>query len=198
MTKKQKKKKKEKEPWEIINNPRVGLSRISSHPGEAYFHLGEVFYKDGAGLYIIVDFKDPSIENKFISTLRLMGDEGVGGDRTVGKGHFEILNNNGEEIEINQPENSQNYVLLSLYYPDVNEISDLKDGYYEIIERKGYIYSPYSKTLRKKSIKMFKEGAVFPSFKKGKIVDITPEIFTKHKIYKYGLAFSVKGIKNED
>jgi CRISPR-associated protein Csm4 len=188
----------EKEPWEIINNPRVGLSRIASHPGEAYFHFGEVFYKENAGLYFIVDFKDPSIESKFISTLRLMGDEGIGGDRTVGKGHFEILNKDGEEIEINQPQNSQNYILLSLYHPDVNEISDLKEGYYEIIERKGYIYSPYSKTLRKKSVKMFKEGSVFPSFKKGNIIDITPEIFTKHKIYKYGLAFLVKGIKNED
>jgi len=206
-----------KEPWKIINNPRVGLSRISSHPGEAYFHFGEVFYKENAGLYFIVDFKDPSIESKFISTLRLMGDEGIGGDRTVGKGHFglmgdegiggdrtvgkghfEILNKDGEEIEINQPQNSQNYILLSLYHPDVNEISDLKEGYYEIIERKGYIYSPYSKTLRKKSLKMFKEGSVLPSFKKGKIVDITPEIFTKHKIYKYGLAFLVRGIKNED
>jgi CRISPR-associated protein Csm4 len=188
----------EKEPWEIINNPRVGLSRISSHPGEAYFHFGEVFYKENAGLYFIVDFKDQSIESKFISTLRLMGDEGIGGDRTVGKGHFEILNKDGEKIEINQPQNSQNYILLSLYHPDVNEISDLKEGYYEIIERKGYIYSPYSKTLRKKSLKMFKEGSVFPSFKKGNIIDITPEIFTKHKIYKYGLAFLVRGIKNED
>jgi len=187
-----------KEPWEIINNPRVGLSRISSHPGETYFHFGEVFYKENAGLYFIVDFKDPSIESKFISTLRLMGDEGIGGDRTVGKGHFDILKKDGEEIEINQPQNSQNYILLSLYHPDVNEISDLKEGYYEIIERKGYIYSPYSKTLRKKSLKMFKEGAVFPSLKKGRIVDITPEIFTKHRIYKYGLAFSIKGTKNED
>jgi len=187
--------KEDKEPWDIINNPRVGLSRISSHPGEAYFHFGEVFYKENAGLYFIVDFKDLSIESKFISTLRLMGDEGIGGDRTVGKGHFEILNKEGDKIEIKQPKNSQNYILLSLYYPDINEISDLKEGYYEIIEKRGYIYSPYSKTLRKKSLKMFKEGSVFPSFKKGKIVDITPEIFKKHKIYKYGLAFSVKGIK---
>ncbi|MGC8977608.1 MAG: type III-A CRISPR-associated RAMP protein Csm4 [Candidatus Ratteibacteria bacterium] len=183
--------------WDILENPRVGLSRLSSHPGESYFHFGEVFYKEDCGLFFLVEFKEKEIEKKFIPTLRLMQDEGIGGDRTVGKGHFEI--NGIEEIKINEPE-GKNCVILSLYYPTETEISDLKDGYYEIVERKGYIYSPYIKSLRRKSIKMFKEGSVFPGVKKGTLIDITPEIFNKHKIYRYGFAFyfKCKEVKNEN
>ncbi|MCX7916666.1 MAG: type III-A CRISPR-associated RAMP protein Csm4 [bacterium] len=191
-------------PYEIIINPRISVGRLSNSPGENYFHFGEVFYKnpndEKSGLFFLVDFKE-DIEKEFFTTLRLMVDEGIGGDRTVGKGHFkleEIIEN--IEFKLNNNNNNNQYqVNLSLYLPKEDEIKNLKDGYYEIIERKGYIYSPYCKSLRKKSVRMFKEGSVFPKDKIGKIIDITPEIFKNHKIYRYGLAFSLPcEVKNED
>ncbi|HOK56350.1 MAG TPA: type III-A CRISPR-associated RAMP protein Csm4 [bacterium] len=176
--------------YNIIENPRIGLSRLNTTPGENYFHFGEVFFEEGSGLFFVVDFKEPDFEKKFFATLRLMGDEGIGGDRSVGKGNFTI--DTIDKFEIQTPSESFGCIILSLYLPQENELKDLKDGYYEIIERKGYIFSPYTKSLRKKSIRMFIEGSVFPSMKKGKIADVTPtEIFQSHNVYRYGFAFSL-------
>lgn len=179
---------KKEKPYEVILNPRIAIGRLSNSPGENYFHFSEVFYKEGAGLFFIVDFKE-NIEKEFFTTIRLICDEGIGGDRTVGKGQFKL--ESIEDIEFNINENSKYQIILSLYLPKEDEIDDLKCGYYEIIERRGYIYSPYCKSLRRKSVRMFKEGSVFPKVKIGKIVDITPEIFKNHKVYRYGLAFSL-------
>lgn len=177
-----------KKPYEIYTNPRIAIGRLSSTPGENYFQFSEVFYENEAGLFFIVDFKE-DIEKEFFAVIRLMCDEGIGGDRTVGKGHFKIKKIEEIKFEIN--ENLKHQINLSLYLPQDDEIPDLKDGYYEIIERRGYIYSPYCKSLRKKSVRMFKEGSVFAKGKIGKIVDITPEIFKTHKVYRYGLALSL-------
>lgn len=170
-------------PWQIITTPRVGLSRLNNHPGDRYFHFGEVFYKENSGLFFLLDFKDDSLKKEFDAVFRLLGDEGIGGDRTVGKGFYEP---EFGQININLPD-CESVITLSLYSPSESELFDIKDGYYEIIERKGYIYSPYNQSLRRKSIRMFKEGSVFKTKKKGRIVDITPEIFNFHKIYRYGL-----------
>ncbi|MCM8826477.1 MAG: type III-A CRISPR-associated RAMP protein Csm4 [Candidatus Omnitrophica bacterium] len=177
-----------KKPYRIINTPRVSLNRLTNHPGEEFFHFGEVFYKDNSGLFFLVDFKDKEIEKEFNATLRIMADEGLGGDRTVGKGFFEIKEI--KDINFNFPSEHNGFLTLSLYSPKEDEIRDIRNGYYEIIERKGYISSPYGKNLRRKSIRVFKEGSVFPHLIKiGRLVDVTPEVFTEHKIYRYGLAF---------
>lgn len=174
-------------PYEIVVNPRISIDRLSNSPGENYFHFAEVFYKENSGLFFIVDFKDNSIEKEFMSTIRLLGDEGIGGDRTVGKGHYKIVSE--EEINFILPTDTKYQISLSLYLPKEDEIIDLQKGYYEIIERKGYIYSVHCKSLRRKSVRMFKEGSVFSKGKKGKIIDVTPEIYNTHRIYRYGLSF---------
>ncbi|MCM8779203.1 MAG: type III-A CRISPR-associated RAMP protein Csm4 [Candidatus Omnitrophica bacterium] len=189
----------EKIPYQIVNTPRVSLSRLTNHPGEEFFHFGEVFYKENSGLFFLVDFKDQTIITEFNATLRLMADEGIGGDRTVGKGLFEI--NEIKDINFNLPSDSNGFLTLSLYSPKEDEVSDIKNGYYEIIERRGYIFSPYRKNLRRKSIRMLKEGSVSLSYKVGRLGDVTPEAFTEHKIYRYGLAFMLPcklEIKDED
>jgi len=182
-------KERDKRPYETREVPRVGLNRLTNHPGENYFHFGEVYYREDSGLFFLIDFKDNSIKKEFKATLRLVADEGIGGDRTVGKGLFELINTN--EIDINIPQNADGIVSLSLYYPKEGELLDVEDSYYEIIERKGYIYSPYVQSLRRKSVRMFKEGSVFKTVKTGKIADVTPETFKIHRIYRYGLCFGL-------
>ncbi len=174
-------------PWKVMNTPRVGLSRWDAHPHDNFFHFGEVFFKDNSGLFFLTHFNDSSLEKEFTTTLRLLGDEGIGGDRTVGKGLFCLEE---DEMEIKIPE-SKAALTLSLYFPQENELNDIKNGFYEILERRGYIYSPFNRSLRKKTVRMFKEGSVFPNKKIGKVADVTPEIFTQHRVYRYGLAFNV-------
>ena len=180
---------KSNKPWKTADVPRVGLSRLTNHPGESYFHFGEVSYGKDSGLFFLIDFKDDALEREFKAAFNLMGDEGIGGDRSSGKGLFEKPQ--FEEIEFNLPD-TEGTVSLSLYYPQQDELTDIRNGYYELRERKGYIYSPYGQSLRRKSLRMFSEGSVFPGGKKGRIADLTPKAFEdKHRIYRYGLCFAL-------
>lgn len=186
-----------KNPYTIIDTPRIALSRFTNQPGENYFHFGEIFYNDNAGLFFLYILYDIKFEKRFISTIRLMCDEGIGGDRSSGKGFFEqpIF----DEIKIKVPDSS-NAITLSLYLPLPGELTDLDKSYYKIITRKGYIYSLQTQSLRKRSVRMFAEGSVFSSKKVGRLADVTPTIFKEHKIYRYGLAFTlpcILEVKNE-
>jgi len=169
-------------PWKITDVPRVGLSRLTNQPGENYFHFGEVSYGKDSGLFFLIDFKDNAFEREFKAAFNLMSDEGIGGDRSSGKGLFEKPQFEG--IEFNLPD-TKGTVSLSLYYPKQDELNDIGNGYYELMES-------YGQSLRRKSVRMFSEGSVFAANKKGGIEDVTPKAFEgKHRIYRYGLCFAL-------
>jgi len=178
-------------PWKINNVPRIALNRLTSHPGENFFHFGEVYYEKQAGLFVLVKINRPEWENKIKALFYLLSHEGVGGDRTCGKGILE----KPEFIQIELPEieNGDGIYCLSPYYPPDNERAGLAEGYYELEERKGYIFSPWGRSLRRRSIRLFVEGSVFPRDKerRGALVDVTPEAFKAHPVYRYGLLLSL-------
>ena len=179
----------EGKPWVIQSTPRIALNRLTNSPGENYFHFGEVFFNsEDSGLFFIVRFPDESFIKNFQSTLNLMADEGIGGDRTVGKGFFNVQ---CSDIELVTPKNTNSIITVSLVHPKDNEIFNLKDGYYEIMERRGYIFSYAGRSLRKKSVRMISEASVFPSNLTGDMVDLTPEIFKQHRVYRYGFCLSL-------
>ncbi|MGB9722135.1 MAG: type III-A CRISPR-associated RAMP protein Csm4 [bacterium] len=180
-------------PWSLDNVPRVSLNRYSNHPLEegGFFHFGEVFYHEDAELYFLIKYKDTNYRQRIESAFRLMCDEGIGGDRSSGKGLF--YQPTFDEIEIDIPVQHNGIIALSLFFPANDELQDMKNGFYELIERKGYIYSPYGTSLRRKSIRMFTEGSVFPAMpvKHGKIISVKPAVFSHHEVYRYGFIFSL-------
>lgn len=168
--------------------PRVTIDSVSS--SSEIFYFGKVNFNENAGLYFLIKYNDLSFNKKFEATLRTLVDEGIGGDRTAGCGTFEQPEFN--QIELNIPPSATYFITLSLYLPTEEEVKNMQDAYYELIERKGYIYSQDVKNLRRKSIRMFKEGSVFKDNGNiGKLVDITPDIFDKHKVYRYGYCFKL-------
>lgn len=177
-------------PWEVRDIPRLGLNRLTAHPDEAFFYFGEVWYRDNAGLYFLYEVMDAQEERRFQTVWHLLAQEGLGGDRTVGKGHFHPPE--FREIHIKSPNHGSHLICLSLYYPRDDELSGLAEGYYELVDRRGYIFSPSGQSLRRRPIRCFAEGSVFPSgtHRRGLLVDVTPEAFTAHRVYRYGLLFS--------
>ncbi|MCM8822702.1 MAG: type III-A CRISPR-associated RAMP protein Csm4 [Candidatus Omnitrophica bacterium] len=173
----------------IINTPRIAINRINNSPGENFFFFSEMFFTVDSGLFFVVDFKDAAFKKQFDATLNLISQEGIGADRTCGKGHFNVVEIS--KIEFMLSADTDGSVLLSLYHPEEKEFGQLKDGFYQIIERKGYIYSPYARNYRRKSVRMVEEGSVVPGNVVGCLVDITPEIFDQHKVYRYGFALSL-------
>lgn len=182
----------EKKPWVVENVPRIALSRLSNHPGENFFHFGRVYYAPEASLFCLIKINQPQWETKVKALFYLLADEGVGGDRTCGLG----LLNKPEFDELDLPEvDGQWLYCLSPYFPNDNELPGLADGFYELEERRGYIFSPLTRSLRRRSIRLFAEGSVFPRNieRRGKLVDVTPQIFSFHKIYRYGILFGLPG-----
>src|SRR5690625_5332568 len=64
---------------------RVVLDRVNSE--STPFHVVRVFYEDDLHLWFYTDL-NPSLKKQFKAMLRMLGDEGIGADRTVGMGQF--------------------------------------------------------------------------------------------------------------
>ena len=173
--------------------PRVVIDRKTS--ASNIYHFGEISFADNAGFYFLMDSRMKEYEKKAEAAIRVLGDEGIGGDRTYGKGLFKV---DFKEIEMNT-EPGKHFVTLSLYYPMKEEISMLRDGngYYELINRGGWIYSLEAKNLRRRTVRMFSEGSVFKFSNEtksglyGVLANVKPEKFAEHEVYRYGYAFAV-------
>ncbi len=177
-------------PWTVDDVPRVSLSRFNNHPGENFFYFGQVGFDEDAGLFVMVRILNSGWEGKVKSLFRLLSDEGVGGDRTSGKGLFrqpEFLT-----LSIEEAENADGVYAASAYFPAENERLELEKSFYELEERGGYIFSPKNRALRKRSLRMFVEGSVFAGGEPvGSLCDITPEVFHEHRVYRYGFVFPI-------
>jgi len=173
-------------PWRISSVPRIGLSRMNNHPNEDFFYFGQVSYDQDAGLFVLLRVEEESLRKQTLALFMLMSQEGLGGDRSVGRGHF--YTPEVKELDIAVPADSDACYTLSPYYPDGAETAILRDSYYELEERRGYIFSPDGRSLRRCSVRMLAEGSVLNGAQhpKGKLVDVTPEMFTAHRVYRSG------------
>ena len=168
----------------------------NSNDGTVPFFFEWTFFHKEAGLYVIVDASD-DVYKELLSLMRELGENGIGSDRSVGGGHFDVSE---DFIEISVPENANTQLLLSLYIPSKEELVNLNlnSSHYSFLLRGGYMagssVSGFQR-LRKKSVYMFDEGSVFPTMcnLKGTIVDLTP-IWNDpkmHKVYRSGKPFTL-------
>jgi len=129
-------------------------------------------------LYFYVDI-NPDFEKEFNTCIRLMCDEGLGGERSFGKGTFQGVEIYDSDLEINSKVN----INLSLKSTDKEEIKSLKNT---IVSYDSMVRSGWINDSKKKSVRMIKEGSVFKSKLSGQIADLTPSGFTKNKTLAYG------------
>jgi len=178
--------------WSVQRIPRVTLD-VPTH-SSSLFHFGRLNFRDGCGLFFFVRFLRDGLAEKFQGALRLMGDEGLGGDRTVGHGAFEPqFSQNAPEFC--QPKPSRAFITLSPLFPKPEEVSSLlSDGCrYTLTVRSGWVGGVFATSLRRKTVKMLAEGSVLcGSADKvwGTVVDVTP-LNSPHPVYRWGVAFPV-------
>jgi CRISPR-associated protein Csm4 len=178
-------------PWSVEDVPKVRLSRLSGSTSEgALYHVGQVIYEPDAELYFLMKPLPAEWKARVEAAVRLMCDEGIGGYRSAGKGNFEQPR--FEDFVLATPESAQGWLSLSLYYPADAELTGLGDGCYDLLTRSGYVYSPDNRSLRRKTVRMFSEGSVFPgSSCQGRLADVTPDGFGSHDVWRNGLALAV-------
>ncbi len=187
--------------FKIGQQPKIAVDRVTRATN--LYHTGFVQFeteKSNSGLYFLLYFpqEDKQLENNLHAALNLLGEEGLGGERSSGAGRFEVdwleLPAIWQEV-VKFSAQPVYHCLISLFWDD--ETSNLQQlitekSSYEIQERGGWIASPFSGSqLRRQFIRMFAEGSVFPEIPQGKLADVTPRQFTTHPVYRSGISLSL-------
>ncbi len=201
------------ETYKISLVPKVALDRNTRVSN--FYHTGFVQFLSNpdeekqAGLYFLIKFSqavDDQLVQKLKLALEILGEEGLGGERSSGAGRFKAnwIDETNKEFKqywnniLNPSEITNPYsCLISLYWQ--NSLPDgLLDEFtaYEIQERGGWIGSSFSgRQLRRQSLQMFTEGSVFRFSPVGELADVTPKEFNghlhKYKIYRSGISFNL-------
>lgn len=183
------------EPWAVVQVPRVALDRITS--ASEIYHTGRLTFAQGCGLYVLVSELDSQSELTRVLPvlLRLLGDEGLGGERSCGYGFFEPEE---QEICLELPQGSQRQLLLSLYNPrDTQELAqlELKRSAYRLTRRRSWVFFPQAKNLQTRAVNYFGEGSVL-HVREGKIQGrlvqvLSPSDGAPHCVYRNGFGFFV-------
>lgn len=194
----------------IAQVPKIAVDRTTRATN--LYHTGFVQFQleaaptgiNHAGLYCLLQFAkvDPLLEADLEAALHLLGEEGLGGERSSGAGRFQVewldlaqVDDRWQQVvNFAPPTLQKQYSLISLFWdhpPTVNAL--LTDTTrYTIQERGGWIASPFSgRQLRRKAVSMFAEGSVFSEAPIGQLADVTPDGFRTHKIYRSGISLSL-------
>ena len=157
------------------------------------FYVDRLFFGEESGLYFLLECSHKETRTKLEAALRLLGDMGIGTDRSVGYGQFEV---SYDTITLNLPKATSYQLNLSLFCPTYEELQQdtLRDASYQLLRRGGWVSQADKvehQTLQKSSIYMFTEGSVFSNSQKltGKIADLRPRYAGfNHPVWRDGTA----------
>lgn len=185
----------DKDPWTVMQVPRVTLDRSTS--ASEIFHAGRLVFAKDSGLYLLVRVVEPGAVVTLEALFRLMGDEGLGGERSCGYGFFE---SQFAEITLNLPETSTK-LLLSLYNPkDALELEqfDLARSAYQLMRRRSWVFSARAKNLQTRAVNFFAEGSILQARQPerpgvhGRLVEVVRAgEGIPHSVYRNGLGFFI-------
>lgn len=172
--------------------PKVVVSRKNDHSDNFYYQVEiETIYQQIGDVFIrpfMYFFCRGAIDQRLTAIVNLMADEGLGGKRSQGMGTLgKVVTQEWTEKKF--AGKGLYYMSISSIYPMPEEVNNLV--YYELTDRSGYIYSQHGRPLRKKRVRLLKEGSIFSKQISGRLIDISPESFKKHKVYLNGKAFLI-------
>lgn len=176
----------------IGDAPRIVKDR-SNEQTEIYYY-SRLYFAADAGLFFLARIQE-QWQTKFRTVLNLLGDEGIGGDRSVGHGRFQVQSTG--PLTISLPPSAKHFITLALYHPQPSELPTIiSTASYELLLRSGWIYSGQGKSLRRAAVRMFTEGSVFTGTAQtyGDLVKVQDPLPTKnlhHAVYRYGQALTL-------
>lgn len=120
------------QPTAVTSLPRNALDRNTNN--SMFYFIEATYIKPGFTPCIVLEFED-KYEKMLISSLKALGDSGIGGDNTYGFGIFDF-----KITDLPKQFNQQGkyYTTLSLCIPEEKEIEKLNTGYYKIIRKRGF------------------------------------------------------------
>lgn len=191
-----------------FERPRTKIDRLKNTViDEGFYYSVDLYFKKNSGLFFLVEFDENKNIEKFIkkfdSVLRLLGDNGIGADRSIGKGIFIFKKEEFNKLKLVK-NNIKDYVLLSSYLPSKEEIEKgvLDNSSYKLSLRSGHPDYILAKNLTMKNLMVLTSGSVikYGYEIKGKKVKVINKdeaknknnIFIPFDIYRIFLPFIVK------
>lgn len=170
---------------------RVSVPRDLDNKTEPFYFEWK-YFDDNSGLYVLTDAQGKPLQ-ELVQLFEWLGQEGIGTDRSVGGGKFDVQG--VETWTFDEPTNINGMMLLSMYIPTEEELSmiDLDSSVYNISLRGGFIAGSQKEEfrhLRKKSVYMFDVGSVLlvNTELQGKVVNLRPDWNDEqlHPVYRSG------------
>jgi len=162
--------------------PRVALDRTSSN--SSIYYVRRAVFPENGGLWTILDVRDESLEAPLRQTFHLLGDMGLGGERTMGCGFFE------PEFGDVPPVLSQHLEGTAKPYVALSRVGGEESvgavDRYTLVESRGWMSSPTGLQRKRKSVFFFGEGSSFKDRATGRLLDVTPQDGPDHNVYRYG------------
>lgn len=183
--------------WAEETAPRVTVDRVMNR--SELYSVGRVRFPEASGLFFLVEYRDHTLRPMVEKALRALGDEGIGGERSDGHGQFRLRVVPGSEVwDGLQPEEGQDFLTLSLYWPTRDEVMAgvLQGSSYRLLQRRGWVSSPDGMNLRRWGVRMLAEGSRLCRRPVGALADVKPVATdpvpnVPHGVWRYGLAFPV-------
>ncbi|HXF85113.1 MAG TPA: type III-A CRISPR-associated RAMP protein Csm4 [Anaerolineales bacterium] len=185
-----------KKVYDTQTAPRVTVDRVSS--ASNLFQSERVVFNAGCGLW----FGAVAVGQTFSLSelLTVLGDSGLGGERTAGYGHF-TWEPKGE-LPLNAPQSAA--YLLSRWHPKADEISLLqRNSAYKLEAVEGWLRTPENAAAqRRKRLWLVSEGSLIAGNPQGDAANVTPEYEDKekpgtyirsipHNVYRPGFALAL-------
>lgn len=187
-----------KKKFKVEVRERVSLDRIESS-SNLYRMESVVYDANGLGLWLGARFYDSGVKRKFEASLNLLGEEGIGGLRSIGMGRFRLRR--AENVRIDLPEGTGAFTTLSLYSPKPEEVPTIQNGRMRLLTRSCWTRGARDEELRARRVRMISEGAVLKRPQGalyGRMIDLSPrEPRSEFSIWRWGYAFPV-GVRDEE
>jgi CRISPR-associated protein Csm4 len=174
--------------WVEEERPRLAIDRIDNQAAESLiFNFSRIWFDKNGGLYFLAAFDDESSRRQFETVLRVLGDSGIGADRTNGNGCFTWTAGQVPGLQLAKQDEA---VALSLVNPAPGDCQTgwLDGSAYKLVSRGGWIGGS---GIRKQRVRMFAEGSIFARPLQGRMVDVSVDKLAQ-KVYRDGRGFFVK------
>lgn len=176
---------------------RVMIPRDGGSDAMPYFFEFK-YYAPDAGLYCMTDAKG-ELFKELLDLFAALGEQGIGSDKNVGCGHFEVEAGTFELADVE----SADKLMLSMFIPTREELSliDMDRSNYQLMLRGGYMAGSEDESGRqylKKAVYMMESSSMLHCEQelKGRIVNLRNH-FSSHDIYRSGKAFYIPVINNQ-
>jgi CRISPR type III-A-associated RAMP protein Csm4 len=130
----------------------------------------------------------------FLSLLNILGDSGIGAERSAGYGGFSYQLEE-KKLDLQEAKPNGKMVLLSRFYPvNVEDASKLEDpiSMYDLVFVAGRVQALGQADQRRRGVHLVAEGSIVRGDVTGGLAKVKPEVGNfPHEVYRYGLAFGV-------